>query len=112
MIYSSFDERAGLYRYYTDHREHPVNADLPVPSMPADAGRIGVPARECGRELPADARPAGSGWHARGLVVQPTRSSSPGLGEASGAPPAWRVGVGVALAALVIWGVSRYSRSR
>ena len=108
MIYSAFDEPSGLYRYYEDHRHHPVNADLTLPTIARDAGRVGAPARECGRPLPPDARPVGTGWHARGLVVVPTRA---GVGEVDG-PPAWKVGVGVMLAALVIWGVARYGGSR
>ena len=78
MIYSCFDARSGLYRYFEDSASQPVNSDLPVPSFPR-ATKIGVPAIEAARALPAEARPAGSGWHARGIIVQcgiPTGASS------------------------------------
>jgi hypothetical protein len=110
VIYSAFDEASGYYRYYEDSRGHPVNADLPIPPIAPEAGRVGAPARECGRTLPLDARPIGTGWHARGLIVA---SAAPrvGVGDYAGPPP-WKIGVGIALGAIVVWGVARYGRGR
>lgn len=70
MIYSCFDQNSGLYDYFEDSSQRPINADLPVPRFPSMVGKIGVPAREAGRPLPSGARPAGRGWHARGMIVQ------------------------------------------
>lgn len=69
MIYSCFNQQRGLYRYFEDGRPLAVNADLPVPSHPA-ATKVGVPSLEAARPMPARARAAGEGWHARGIVVQ------------------------------------------
>jgi hypothetical protein len=49
MLYSCFDDKRALYRVYEDGRQHPVNADLPVPDLPRDAGRVGVAAIEAAR---------------------------------------------------------------
>lgn len=76
MLYSCFDQQTGLYDYFQDGRTIPINADVPVPRM-RTVGKIGVPSIEAGVELPNDAKPAGRGWHARGLVVQCGKS---GLG--------------------------------
>jgi hypothetical protein len=69
MIYSCFDQNKGLYDYFQDTEMRPINGDLPIPKFPSSTGRIGVPAIEAGRPLPSGAKPAGSGWHARGMVV-------------------------------------------
>lgn len=70
MIYSCFDAPTGLYRYFETAEAKAINADLPVPSLPRAVGRVGVPAILAGRPLPADARPAGTGWAARGILVR------------------------------------------
>lgn len=75
MIYSCFDERHGLYDYYEDDSRIPTNGDLPIPKPPSDAGRIGAPSRESGRPLPWSANKIGSGWHARGMVVNCNNNS-------------------------------------
>jgi len=70
MNYSCFDERTGLYTYFSDHRTHAANGDLPVPKLGGlMAGQIGVPAREAGRDLPSGAKKVGTGWRAKGVVV-------------------------------------------
>jgi hypothetical protein len=84
MIYSCFNERAGLYEYFENAATHPTNGDLPVPSPGPKAGKIGVPAMNAGRFLPSDAKRAGSGWHARGIVVDCKKTPLPGLGAAFG----------------------------
>lgn len=78
MFYSCFDQQTGLYDYFQDGRTIPVNADVPVPRM-RTVGKIGVPSIEAGVELPGDAKPAGRGWHARGLIVQCGKSGLGGL---------------------------------
>jgi hypothetical protein len=75
MLYSCFDAKSGLYDYYADRREIAINADMPVPSLPAPAGKVGVPAIDAGRPLPSDAKHIGRGWHAKGIVVQCGRGS-------------------------------------
>ena len=69
MIYSCFDAKSGLYRYFQDGDQRAINADLPVPSFRSST-KLGVPATEAGRPLPSGAVPAGSGWRARGMIVQ------------------------------------------
>lgn len=79
MIYSCFNQKTGLYEYFQDPAAHPTNGDLPVPSLPSSAGRVGVPAMEAGRSLPSGAKRAGQGLTARGLIVQCQPSYAPGL---------------------------------
>lgn len=70
MMYSCFDQNSGLYRYFQDDKQIPVNGDLPVPNyLKSRATKLGVPALEAGRPLPSDARPVGRGVPARGMVV-------------------------------------------
>lgn len=70
MIYSCFDQNSGLYRYFQDSTQIPVNGDLPVPNyLKGRATKLGVPALEAGRPLPRDARPIGRGVPARGMLV-------------------------------------------
>jgi hypothetical protein len=80
MIYSRFNDGLGLYEVFEDGTTHALNDDFPVPRLGPDAGRVGVPATEAGRELPAAARRVGTSWHAKGLVVRP-RGAGAGLGE-------------------------------
>lgn len=70
MLYSCFNEQVGLYRYFADDKHHAINADQPVPKLPATTGRVGVPSIDAARPFPSGAKPIGQGWHARGLVVQ------------------------------------------
>lgn len=82
MHYSCFNPRTGLYDYWEDGIAGiPINGDLPVPSLP-DETQLGVAAIEAGRKLPSSARPAGSGWRARGQIVQCGRGFN-GLGADS-----------------------------
>jgi len=83
MLYSCFNPASGLYDYFQDGKQLAINADLPVPKLPPMAGKIGVPAINAGRPLPQDAKPAGQGWHAKGLIVQCGRGA---LGASDGTP--------------------------
>jgi len=104
VIYSCFDPGAGAYSYFEDDARIPVNADLPVPSLPPPAGTIGVPAIHAGRPLPAGARPAGQGLLAKGLLVD-CGASGPLAGsfDAGTLPPAWKWVVALGLVAAVVW---------
>ena len=80
MIYSCFDQKSGLYKYFQDDKQIPVNGDLPVPTwLKSRSTKLGVPALEAGRPLPSNARPSGHGPTARGMIVSCDRSLS-GLG--------------------------------
>jgi hypothetical protein len=70
LIHSCFDPKKGLYLYYESADDLPLNADLPVPNLPAPTNGVGVPAIVAGRPLPSSAKLVGQGWHARGMVVQ------------------------------------------
>ena len=107
MIYSCFDQSAGLYDYYEDSSTRPINGDLPIPELPASTGKIGVPAIEAGRPLPINAKKVGQGWHARGMVVQ-CRNTSLGQTESSGLEWTWWKAAGAgALAGLAVSFVGR-----
>jgi hypothetical protein len=80
MIYSCFNEKAGHYEYFEDSRALAMNGDFPVPQIQKlQAGRVGVPARDAGRSLPRDAKRVGTGWHARGAIVQCKNTPMRGL---------------------------------
>lgn len=81
MRYSCFDATSGLYRVFEDDLQHPVNLDLPVPSMPAMINGIGAPAMDVGRALPRDAREVGTSWQALGVVVRCDGSAGGSLGD-------------------------------
>jgi hypothetical protein len=96
MIYSIFIPERGEYDYFESQEQMPINADLPVPTLPAIAGEIGVPAIEAGRPLPSGAKPIGRGWHARGIIARRTN----GFGAFSLNPSgAWMFVVAGAIAA-------------
>jgi hypothetical protein len=96
MIYSIFSPERGEYDYFESPDQLPLNADLPVPSLPPVAGQIGVPAMDAGRPLPGNAKPIGRGWHAHGMLAR----RSGGLGAFSLNPSgAWMVVVAGAIAA-------------
>lgn len=97
MIYSCFDDKSGLYSYFEDKEEHPINADLPVPKFTRTAGEMGVAAIDAGRPLPSGARRVGRGWQARGRIVNCVQRG--GLGEMS-LTPKGRIGVALACAAI------------
>ena len=80
MIYSCFDHRLGVYRYYADDRGHATNGDLAVPKLPTTSSKIGTASLEAARPLPAGARPTGTGFRARGIIVR-CNGDSAGLGE-------------------------------
>lgn len=105
MIYSCFNPQRGNYDYFEDALQIPVNADLPVPTLPSSAGTIGVPAFQAGRPLPSDARPKGSGATARGILVDCGKSGRALSGDESGStwPPAWKWAVALSAAAFVVW---------
>ncbi len=75
MLYSCFDPARARYRVYADQRQQQVNSDLPVPSLPGDTGRIGVPAIDAARPFPRGARFVAESWQPRGIIVR-----CPGLG--------------------------------
>jgi len=84
MFYSRFDEAAGVYDVFQDNAQRAVNADLPVPDMPAELNGIGAPASECGRPLPNGAVHVGQTWSPKGIIVTPKpRVAMSGLGDAS-----------------------------
>lgn len=70
MRYSRFNEQTGYYDVYEDDTTHPLNGDLPVPSLRRGVVKnIGISAREAGRPLPRGARKIGQSWHPQGVVV-------------------------------------------
>lgn len=109
MIYSCFNPAAGLYDYYEDGTKLPLNADLPVPlHLGAEVNGVGVPAIVAGRPKPAGMTSVGRGWNARGMVVDCGRAP---LGATEpGAPPTWKIVVGAALVAAVLYAVGRKRR--
>lgn len=104
MIYSCFDPAAGLYDYFENGASYPFNGDLPVPSLPPPAGKIGVPAIHAGRPLPRDARHVGRGHTARGMLVECGRSGALS-GDTTSAPwpPAWKWAVALGLVGLTCY---------
>lgn len=70
MRYSCFDDASGVYRVFEDGHRVAVNGDLPIPRAGKEAGRVGIPAIEAGRDLPPQARYVGNSWLASGLVVR------------------------------------------
>jgi hypothetical protein len=115
MLYSCFNPASGLYDYFKDNRELPINADLPTPSMPNVAHKgIGVAAIDAGRPLPSDAKPAGRGWQARGIIVRCGRGAMGGITDGGpgslGAAWQWVTDGGwkwLAGGALAVWVVRR-----
>lgn len=99
MLYSCFNQAAALYDYFEDGLAIPVNGDLPIPSLPPIAGKIGVPALQAGRPLPVGAKHVGQGFAARGIIVECGQSGSLGDASMGTLPPAWKWAV--ALAAVV-----------
>lgn len=87
MIYSCFNEALGEYEYFEDGAGHPMNGDLPMPSLASEAGGIGVPARDAGRKLPSGSKPTGRGWEARGMIVNCQNTKVKGLSGSSDTPP-------------------------
>jgi len=102
MIYSCFNPKAGLYDYYEGPDVYPINADLPVPSLPPEIAGIGVPSIEAARSMPSGVTPAGQGWHARGMLVSCGRGP---LGELPtfGGLAIWRVAVALGLVSIVTY---------
>ena len=82
MRYSRFDERSGLYDVFEDGRQHALNADLPVPQLPAPDQGIGVAARFAGRPLPSRARHIGRSFRPVGVIVPSERPGA--LGDVRG----------------------------
>ena len=107
MIYSCFDQPSGLYRYFENSHQIPVNGDLPVPTyLSSRATKLGVPSMEAGRPLPSDARQIGTGLQARGMIVrcgQRSASSVSGLGALSLDSQQVLIGLAVAGTAALLW---------
>lgn len=99
LQYSCFDPKLGLYHYFVDSSTRPMNGDMPTPRLPPAGNKIGVPAQEAARPLPPDAKPAGTGWHARGVVVSCSRRGQ--LGAVALADTDLRK-IGLAAAAVVV----------
>lgn len=71
MIYSCFDAPSGLYRYFQDDKAQALNGDLPVPKFSSSViTKAGVPAVNAARPFPAGATYVGTGWAAKGMIVQ------------------------------------------
>lgn len=108
MIYSVFVPKEGLYHYYETTQTLPVNADLDVPTLGPDAGKIGVPSMDAARKLPSDARLVGKGWQARGVIssVNGPLSGFGGFGAIDWSSPlSTAVGYGLIFAAgAVVYG--------
>jgi len=100
MRYSCFNPTSGLYDLYEDSTQLPVNGDLPVPKLASQAGKVGVPAIDCGRPLPVEARHVGTSWHADGFIVQ-CRGQLSGYDESPGSTSLLWIAGAAAAAALV-----------
>lgn len=111
MIYSCFQEGAGVYRYFRDDTERAVNSDLPVPSYSSDT-KIGAPSRDAARPFPSGAKPIGKGWHARGIIVKCPSSGLGALGDLVGGDTGRSVALLAAglLAGAVVYGYMRKKR--
>lgn len=84
MLYSVFVPAEGKYHYYETQQAFAVNADLPVPTLGSDAGKIGVPAMDAARKLPSDAKFVGKGWNARGVVAMSGTGALGGFSDVGG----------------------------
>jgi hypothetical protein len=80
MKYSRFDEAAGVYDVFEDDKQHALNSDLPVPSLPPPDQGIGVASKFAGRPLPRGARLVGTSWRPVGVIVV-SKGVSGGLGS-------------------------------
>lgn len=87
MLYSCFDADRGIYRVFADENHRPVNGDLPVPKLPRDSGKVGVPSVDAARPLPYGVRELGESWNARGIVCSCDRRGA--LGAAPADPVSW-----------------------
>jgi len=81
MMYSCFNDKLGLYEYFEGPGHHPTNGDLPTPRDGQMAGTVGVPAADAGRRLPSGVRRAGTGWEAKGMVVNCKNRPVQGIGS-------------------------------
>jgi hypothetical protein len=106
MIYSCFQQAGGVYAYFEVPGEIPLNADLPVPRLPAPTGNIGVPSIEAGRPLPANAKFIGTGWHAKGMIA---RCDGRGLGAM---PPLGTTLLGLAIVGGIAAGAMYWLKQR
>lgn len=79
MRYSVFDDSTGYYTYYDCPLHIPINADLPVPKLPAAGNKIGVASVAAGRPLPSNAVMFGKGLAAMGIIAQPAPAGLAGL---------------------------------
>jgi hypothetical protein len=110
MLYSRFNEAEGVYDVFEDGLAKPVNADMPVPSMPAVANGIGAPASLSGRPLPSGTRYVGTSWHAKGLIVSPSSRGPIGSVETANGVLMFMSVAG--LTALSVWLFLHYERQR
>lgn len=112
MIYSVFVPAEGLYHYYESPQALEFNADLPVPGLPSDSGKVGVPSIDAARPLPAGTRMVGKGWKARGMVATTRPASLTGIGSffGPGDPPYGALALSALAGALIgSWSASHYA---
>ena len=108
MIYSVFAPAEGMYHYYQTSETKAVNADLPIPSLGNDAGKIGVPAIDAARPLPGDAVFVGRGGNARGVIADKKSGAFSGLDSVRTMAKVWEhrkiiAAAGIAGVALLLW---------
>jgi len=77
MRYSRWRPDGGFDYFETSERFN-IGDDLPTPGLPSVAGGIGVPAQECGRPLPSNARRIGRGDLPNGILVPPPSGGAVG----------------------------------
>lgn len=111
MIYSRWRPDTGGYDYFETDERYALADDLPTPGF-FGGSPIGVASVLCGRKIPANARPVGSGKVARGVIAPIDRSGLSGDGVLAGAPGwvKW-LGITVGLGALIVWGYPKWKES-
>jgi len=86
MFYSVWNP-SGYYYLYENKTEHTIGNDLPIPRLPTPNNPIGIPAIECGRNLPANSRMVAKTDIPIGIIVNPKTNSAlgalPSIGEIS-----------------------------
>lgn len=101
MIYSRWRPDTGGYDYFETDERYALADDLPTPGL-FGGSAIGIASVLCGRKIPTNARPAGSGPRARGVIAPVDRTGLSGDGVLSGAPR-WLKWTGLAAALGLIW---------
>jgi hypothetical protein len=111
MMYSCFDAPSGLYKYFQDDKQQALNGDLPVPKFPPSAiTKAGVPAVSAARPFPSGATYVGTGWAAKGMIVQcPGQGGLGAIFDTTTWPSWWpyAAGAGAGALAFFLWRRSR-----